>query len=178
MRSFGTVIQEHAAPAAEALVSESVLDRFRDIVAYTTGTMPTVLLEHRYEFGGDEVLALAMAQGRVLAFNPQSRVADWLNLRTFAVRGTHLGPAKGADLAVPLMAVELAHACEVPVGVTEIETVEAVVSFVGIEAAEHYFDALCSDEDESALDVYLEGDLDSLLADAAIYAEELARVSE
>lgn len=178
MRSFGTVIQEHAAPVAESLASEAVLDRFRDVVAYTTGTMPTVLLEHRYEFGGEKVITLAMSQGRVLVFDPQTRAADWLNQRTFAVRGTHLGPAKGVDLSMPLMAMRLAEACEVQVGVTEIETVEAIVSFVGIEAAEHYLDVLCSTEDQAALDVYLEGDLDSLLTDAALYAAELARENE
>lgn len=178
MRSFGTVIQEHAAPAAEALASKAVLDRFRDIVAFTTQSMPQVPLGHCYLIADEEVLTLAEDGAQVIVFAPKTRTIDRISRRAFAEDGSHLGPATTLDLSVPRMAMALAAACEIRVGATEIETIDAICSTIGIEATEHYIEALCSDGGDAVADLYAEGDLDSLLTDAALFAAQMPAPEE
>lgn len=172
MRSFGTVIQEHAAPRVESLSSQATLDRFADVVAYASGTMPEVLVCHRYRLDDAEVLTLNSGNGRVTVYEPSTRTVDDIALRAFARRSAPVGRADWNDLRVPTLALELALACDIPVGITEVETVQAVIDAVGAEAGEAYLDALCFGDGEVAMDVYASGDLDRMLTDAVVFTRE------
>lgn len=172
MRSFGTLIQE--APTNPTPVpSKSVLDRFADIAAFTSGQMPAVLAGETYLLGdGTTVIALRHDGGQVALYDPEAASLTWTARRDLAAHLTHVGSAEADVLDRVGLATRLAEVFGTSLDPTVADMATDLRDLLGLDAAHAYLDELLDSE-------FADGEAslwtrEILLADARLWRVEQA----
>lgn len=172
MRSFGTLIQEAPANPTPA-PSKSVLDRFADIAAFTSGQMPAVLAGETYLLGdGTTVIALRHDGGQVVLYDPEAASLTWVARRDLAAHLTHVGSADPDVLARVGLASRLAEAFGTSLDPTVDDMATDLQDLLGLDSAHTYLNQLLDSE-------FVEGETslwtrEILLADAHLWRVEQA----